>query len=84
MDALMNADAHQARRSDDDKARCTCASESRQCRARWDCGDLRPGPPNTGDKLRASNTLNARLLHPLVRRPRDTHSAGRNPSTRLR
>ena len=23
--------------------------------------------PNTGDKLRASNTLNARLLHPLVR-----------------
>ena len=28
------------------------------------------GPPNTGDKLRASNMLNARLLHPLVRRPR--------------
>ena len=26
--------------------------------------------PNTGDKLRASNTLNARQLHPLVRRPR--------------
>ena len=25
-------------------------------------------PPNTGDKLRASNMLNARLLHPLVRR----------------
>src|SRR3972149_8188611 len=28
------------------------------------------GPPNTGDKLRASNMLNARLLHPLVRRHR--------------
>ena len=28
------------------------------------------GPSNTGDKLRASNTLNARLLHPLVRWPR--------------
>jgi len=28
------------------------------------------GPQNTGDKLRASNMLNARLLHPLVRRPR--------------
>ena len=27
----------------------------------------RKSPPNTGDKLRASNTLNARLLHPLVR-----------------
>jgi hypothetical protein len=28
------------------------------------------GLQNTGDKLRASNMLNARLLHPLVRRPR--------------
>ena len=27
------------------------------------------GPPNTGDKLRSSNTLRLRLLHPLVRRP---------------
>ena len=28
------------------------------------------GPPNTGDKLRASNMLNARQLHPLVLRLR--------------
>jgi hypothetical protein len=28
------------------------------------------GPQNTGDKLRAFNMLNARLLHPLVRQPR--------------
>src|SRR4029453_3835435 len=30
------------------------------------------GRPNTGDKLRASNMLNARLLHPLVRRRHDS------------
>jgi hypothetical protein len=35
----------------------------------------RKGPPNTGDKLRASNTLNARLLHPLVRPRRATQSS---------
>ena len=27
-------------------------------------------PPNTGDKLRSSNTLRLRLLHPLVGLPR--------------
>jgi len=36
-------------------------------------GSRRPphGPQNTGDKLRAFSMLNARLLHPLVGRPRD-------------
>ena len=40
---------------------------------------LPPGPPNTGDKLRASNTLNARQLHPLVRRPRRPRGASALP-----
>jgi hypothetical protein len=30
---------------------------------------LTPSRPNTGDKLRAFNTLSARQLHPLVGRP---------------
>ena len=32
-------------------------------------GRAGPSLPNTRDKLRASNMLNARLLHPLVRQP---------------
>ncbi len=38
-------------------------------RHRIRCAGAPPrGPPNTGDKLRASSMLNARQLHPLVRR----------------
>jgi hypothetical protein len=41
-------------------------------------------PPNTRDKLRASNMLNARLLHPLVRRPRRfTHQSCQGHKTRV-
>ena len=40
------------------------------------------GPPNTRDKLRASNTLNARQLHPFVgRRPRPSWVVRRRGSS---
>jgi hypothetical protein len=48
---------------------------------RSNVGDI--SPPNTRDKLRASNTLNARQLHPLVGRPRRS-TAGHGPHSGTR
>ena len=63
-----NADAHLALAASQPLSECdgrrVFAPASSRSALPPDC------PPNTGDKLRASNTLNARQLHPLVRRPR--------------
>ena len=68
--ALARYDARQPAASPASRRRRSTACDLHATRPRSCPSPLarRRCPPNTGDKLRASNTLNARQLHPLVRR----------------